>query len=167
MPDHIVVARRGAPAVVVVHDRYGLLPHVAAVCGALAAAGLSALAVDLYLGRTTTDEAEAAQLLDSLEPATTLQRLAGAVRDLRRSDVLAPRIAALGYGSGAAQALEAAAAGLFDAVVAYGGTPEPPALPLPCPVMVHAGVAADDPHAWRQTVQFLGGRTDPPSPLEP
>jgi carboxymethylenebutenolidase len=41
--------------VVVVHDWYGQLPHVRAIADELAAAGLAALAVDLYDGRTTTD----------------------------------------------------------------------------------------------------------------
>ena len=43
--------------VLVVHDWYGLLPHVRAACDELAAAGLVALALDLYDGRTATTAA--------------------------------------------------------------------------------------------------------------
>ena len=157
MVDHLVLAGRGAPAVVVVHDRYGVLPHVMDTCAALAEAGLTAVAVDLYDGASTTDEDEAERLMDALDREVATHRLAAAVRDLRRAEVLAPRISALGYGMGGELALSAAAAGLFDAVVAYGASLGPGAAPLPCPVQLHpAGTAAAK--AWESTVQFLGGR---------
>lgn len=143
MADHLAVAARGAPAVVVVHDWYGLLPHVRDVCEALAAAGLTAVAVDLYDGGSTTDEDEAAVLMDALDGAAARERLAGAVRDLRRADVLAPRVSALGYSMGGDLALSSATAGLFDAVVAYYATLPPERAPLPCPVQLHLAGAVD------------------------
>lgn len=160
MPDHLVVARRGAPAVVVVHDRYGLLPEHSATVGALAEAGFTAVAVDLYDGRIATDGADAARLSDALDRVAALQRLAAAVRDLRRAEVLAPRIAAIGYGMGGTVTLEAAAMGLFDAVVVYGASAPAPT-PLPCPVLLHdaggAHHAADtSPTRWQRTLEFLG-----------
>jgi carboxymethylenebutenolidase len=47
--------------VLVAHDWYGLLPHVRGACDELAAAGLVALAPDLYDGRTTTDPEQAGE----------------------------------------------------------------------------------------------------------
>src|SRR3712207_7468077 len=52
-------SRRSSDLVVVVHDWYGQLPHVRALCDDLASAGFTALAVDLYDGATAADEAEA------------------------------------------------------------------------------------------------------------
>lgn len=165
MPDHVVLASRGAPAVVVVHDWYGLLPHVVTLCERLAAAGLSAHAVDLYDGRSTTDEHEAEQLMDALDGAAARQRLAAVVRDLRRGDVLAPRISAIGYSMGGQLALSAAASGLFDAVVAYDASLGPTDAPMPCPVQLHlAGVVdfepADLPQQFVTAVLDSGGTAE-------
>lgn len=143
MPDHVVLAERGAPAVVVVHDWYGLLPHVQKLCERLVEAGFSVYAVDLYDGRSTTDEGEAEQLMDALDGAVARQRLAAAVRDLRRGDALAPRITAVGYSMGGQLALSTAAAGLFDAVVAYYASLGPHDVPMPCPVQLHLAGAVD------------------------
>ena len=44
----------GRGGVLVVHDWYGLLPHVRTLCDELAAAGLVATAPDLYDGRTAS-----------------------------------------------------------------------------------------------------------------
>ena len=153
MPDYFAGAGAGAPAVVVVHDWYGLLPHVVDRCDALAAAGLSALAVDLYDGRSTTDEAEAERLMGELDGAAARARLVAAVRDLRRADVLAPRVSAIGFRTGGQLALEAAAMGLFDAVVAYDAPLTPASAALPCPVLLHP---ADSASAWSATLEFLG-----------
>ena len=147
-----------------VHDRYGVLPRVKDTCAALAEAGLTAVAVDLYAGASTTDEDEAKRLLDALDASAARLHLAAAVRDLRRADVLAPRISGLGYGLGGQLALSAAAAGLFDAVVAYGASLEPGAAPLPCPVQLYA---SPTPVAWQRAVQLLGGREPGPSHMEP
>lgn len=161
MPDHLVVAERGAPAVVVVHDWYGLLPHVVTLCDFLAQAGLTAHAVDLYDGRATTDEAEAEQLMDRLDGTAARQRLAAAVRLLRGGDVMAPRISAVSYSMGGTLALDTARAGLFDAVVAYYATGSPQDAPLPCPVQLHLADVVDfDPPDLPQqfiTATLLGG----------
>lgn len=160
-----MLARRGAPAVVVVHDWYGLLPHVVTLCDRLAAAGFSAHAVDLYDGRSTTDEDEAAQLMYALDGAAARQRLAAVVRDLRRGDVLAPRISAVGYSMGGQLALSAAGSGLFDAVVAYDASLGPDDAPMPCPVQLHlAGVVdfepADLPQQFVAAVLASGGTAE-------
>lgn len=148
--DYRVVADVGAPAVVVVHDRDGLLPSVRGLCDALAAAGLTALAVDLHDAGSPADDAPARG------------RIAGVVRDLRRSGVMAPRISGLGLGAGGALVLDLAAAGLFDSVVAYAVAGAHADADLPCPVLLQELGEAQDPRAasrsWEATVAFLGGR---------
>ncbi|HEX2157004.1 MAG TPA: dienelactone hydrolase family protein, partial [Actinomycetes bacterium] len=67
MPDDqdLYLAEPSGPAragVVVVHDWYGRLPHVTAACDELAAAGLAAVAPDLYGGRTASDPGQAETL---------------------------------------------------------------------------------------------------------
>jgi carboxymethylenebutenolidase len=57
--------------VLVVHDWYGLLPHVRGACDELAAAGLVALAPDLYDGRTASDPEQAEALMEAMDSAKT------------------------------------------------------------------------------------------------
>lgn len=141
--DYRVVAGVGAPAVVVVHDHSDLLPPVRALCDALSGLGLTVVALD------ATADAGAAR-----------SRITAAVRDLRRSGVMAPRISGLGLGEGAVTVLDLAAAGLFDSVVTYGAATASDA-DLPCPVLTHAATP-DDPQtadeSWGATATFLTGR---------
>ena len=45
----------GAPAVVVIQEWWGLVPHIMDVCDRFAEEGFTALAPDLFGGRTTTE----------------------------------------------------------------------------------------------------------------
>lgn len=146
----------------VVHDWYGLLPHVRAVCDRIAAAGLTAVAVDLYAGRSTTDEAEAESLMDALDGAAARQQIIGAVRDVRRAGVLAPRVLGLGYSMGGQLLLDLARQGLFDAAVAFYASLSPADAPLPCPLQLHlAGEVdfdpADLPQQFTAALRAAGG----------
>ena len=80
MPDDhgFYLAEPSAPAragVVVVHDWYGQLPHVLAAADDLAAAGLVAVAPDLYDGRTATDPGQAESLAGEMNRAAAPGRL--------------------------------------------------------------------------------------------
>ena len=165
MADYLVPAGEGAPGVVVVHDWYGLLPHVRTLCDELAATGFSTVAVDLYDGQSTTDESEAEHLMEALDGAAARLRLAAAVRDLRRSGVMAPRVAAVGFSMGGQLVLGTAAAGLFDMVVAYYASLGPDDGPMPCPMQLHlAGVVdfepADLPQQFVAAVLGAGGTAE-------
>src|SRR5438105_9841156 len=89
----------GGPGVLVLHDWYGLLPHVRSACDELAAAGLVALAPDLYDGRTTTDPEQAKALMGDLDTATVRIRLDAATGDLRERTGGGP-VGGLGYSMG-------------------------------------------------------------------
>jgi carboxymethylenebutenolidase len=127
------------PAVILVHDSYGLLPHVRERCDALALAGFMALALDLYDGRSTTDPARAHALLGRLDVARSRTMLVLAARQLRAHPKVRPeRVGAVGFSSGGWLALLAATGGVLDAVAAYYAALGPPELaPIPCPVMLH------------------------------
>lgn len=161
--DYLSLAGPRAPGVVVVHDWYGLLPHVRRLCDDLAAAGLTALAVDLYDGESTADDARAEQLMDTLDPAEAQRRVAEAVRRLRGAEALAPRICGLGFSMGGWVALHGAAKGLFDAVVGYYtalNAGEETA--LPCPLLLHLSELddwdpPDQPERFAAEVNARGG----------
>ena len=67
------------PGVIVIQEWWGLTDHIKDVCDRLAAEGFTALAPDLYGGRTTHDADEAGQLLMSLPVEQASKDLAGAV----------------------------------------------------------------------------------------
>ena len=73
----------GRGGVLVVHDWYGLLPHVRTLCDELAAAGLVAIAPDLYDGRTASDPEQAEVLMEAMDSAKTGAKLDAAIADLR------------------------------------------------------------------------------------
>jgi carboxymethylenebutenolidase len=106
------------PAVLVLHDGYGLLPHVRERCEDLAAAGFLALAPELGEG-AGVPEAEVALAYCAEQP--------GARADRR---------GAVGFSRGGALALRLAASGALDVVVAYYAALDPERAPhLLCPVL--------------------------------
>jgi len=108
------------PGVLVVHDLYGQLPHVRELCDSLAEAGFTALAPDLYGGRSTREDAEAERLLAGLDVVRSRGMLTSAARQMRAHPKVKPeRIGAVGFSMGGWLALLTATTGVLDAVVAY------------------------------------------------
>jgi carboxymethylenebutenolidase len=123
--------------VLVVHDWYGLLPHVRAACDELAAAGLVAVAPDLYGGRTTTDPAQAEALMEGMDRDAARARLDEAVATLRERADGGP-MGVLGWSLGGMYALGQATTGAMDAAaVYYAALDEDEAAALRCPVLLH------------------------------
>ena len=113
------------PAVIVIHEWWGLDDWIKDEARALAREGYVALAVDLYRGKVTNKQEEAHQLMMGLSQE-------GAMRDLKaayaylpsRPDVKKDRIGTVGWCMGGMYALKLATEepGL-KAVVAYYGAP--------------------------------------------
>jgi len=134
---------RGAtgPGVVVVHDWYGPLPHVAEFADELAMAGFDVELVDLYDGVTTDDPGRAEVLAEALDGADAREQIEAAVERLRAAGAV--RVGAVGFSLGGALVLRVAAGGQIDAVVAYYATCDPDeAAHIECPVQLH--LAQDD-----------------------
>jgi carboxymethylenebutenolidase len=132
------LASAGDPTggVVVVHDRYGALPHLRARCELLARSGMTALAPDLYGGRFTIDEAEAARLAGRLDHDLAITRLVGAVEYLRRRGV--ERLGLLGFSVGGDLVLHLATGVRVDAIATYyAALPSDAWVPIECPMQFH------------------------------
>jgi carboxymethylenebutenolidase len=126
-----------AAGVLVAHDWYGLLPHVRAACDELAAAGLVALAPDLYGGHTTTDPEQAEALMKGLDQAAARARLDEAVGTLRARSGGGP-VGVLGWSLGGMFALIQATTGTVDAAaIYYAALDEDDAARIHCPVLLH------------------------------
>ena len=140
-------ATRG-PGVVVVHDEWGLLPHVRQRCDWLAEAGFVALAVDLFDGRTASEPEEADRLAGRLDILRSRGLLATAATQLlARPKVRPQRVGAVGFGLGGRLALLAATTGALDAIVAfYAVLADAERSLVPCPTLLHltGGPAGQD-----------------------
>jgi len=113
------------PAVVVIHEWWGLNPWTKDQARALAKEGYAALAVDLYRGQSTDKQEEAHQLMMGTPRDRALSDLRGALAFLRaRSDVKKDRVGSIGWCMGGMYSLALAVEDpALSAVVAYYGAP--------------------------------------------
>lgn len=131
------------PAVIILHEWWGLNSHIQDIAFRLAEHGYVALAVDQYsrIGSVVTaDAALAGQLMSKVETALLMQDLNAAVEYLNYQDyVKKNRIAALGFCMGGSHALRFACARrqLRAAVAFYGKVPKETLATLHCPVLYH------------------------------
>jgi len=134
------------PGVVVVHDEYGLLPHVRRRCDWLSEAGFVALAVDLYDGRVAHSREEADRLAGGLDQLRARGMVAiAATQLLARPKVRPQRVGAVGFGPGGRLALLAATTGALDVLVAFYAVLAPAERSLvPCPALLHLTGGPDE-----------------------
>jgi carboxymethylenebutenolidase len=144
-PGHLALREEGGPAVLLVHDEHGLLPHVRQRCEDLAEAGFVAFAPDLYGGRATRDPREAAALRAGLDDARVERQLAEAARALRALRwVHPPGCAAIGFSVGGDLVLRLAGSGVLNAAIAFYAALGPrEGAAARCPVLLL--LAASDP----------------------
>src|ERR1035437_3963547 len=75
-------AAGAGPGVLVIQEWWGLVPHIKSVCDRLAGAGFTALAPDLYHGRSTQEPDEAQKEMMNLNIEEAARDLSGAVAHL-------------------------------------------------------------------------------------
>ena len=94
------------PAVIVIQEWWGLVPHIQHVVQRLAEEGFVALAVDHYRGSETTEPDEAQKLMLGLDIAQVADDLAAAADDLvARDEVEGDRVSVIGFCMGGGLAL--------------------------------------------------------------
>jgi len=79
-------ATGSGPAVLIIQEWWGLVPHIQEVVDRYAADGFTALAPDLYHGETTTEPDEAGKLMMALNLEQAAKDLRGAIAYLKGSD---------------------------------------------------------------------------------
>src|SRR5438477_1714104 len=95
------------PGVIVIQEWWGLVPHIKRVCDRFAAEGFSALAPDMYHGKTADEPDGAGKLFMALNIAQAEKDLRGAAKDLAGQSSTA-RLGAVGFCMGGQLALFAA-----------------------------------------------------------
>ena len=133
---------RGA-GVVVIQEWWGLVPHIKDVADRLSREGYTALAPDLYYGKTTTEPDEAAKLMMSMKMEQAAKDLAGACDYLRAHDATTDKLGTVGFCMGGGLSLYTATLRPVDAcVISYGVLPpgaQPDLTKLAGPVVGHYG----------------------------
>jgi len=122
-------AKGPAPAIVVIHEWWGVTPWIKEQAAKLADQGYVALVVDLYRGQTASDPETAHELSRGLPHDRALRDMQAAVAYLKQQKfVAAGRIGAVGWcmGGGYAADLAAAQPDLKVVVINYGALPTDP-----------------------------------------
>lgn len=158
------------PALVVIHEWWGLNDWIKQQAAQFAQQGYVTLAVDLYRGQVATDPETAHELMRGLPQDRGVRDLTSAVAFLaRRKDVDAKRIGAIGWcmGGGYAALLAVADPNLKAVSINYGSLPTDPASLK----RIHAavlgnfggldrGITPDDVHAFEAAMKSLGKSVD-------
>ena len=98
--------RGSGPALVLIQEWWGLVPHIVDVADRLAAEGFVVLAPDLFRGVVTREPDEAAKLMMALDLERAAKDIAGAAASLRtRDDTTGAGVGVVGFCMGGGLAL--------------------------------------------------------------
>lgn len=119
---HLVRPGADKPGVIVVQEWWGLVPHIKDIAQRFAGLGFTALAPDLYHGKSTVDAEEATHLMKGLDWGRATQELAGAIEHLRTVENCT-KVGVVGFCMGGALSVIAATLPGIDAYAAFYGFP--------------------------------------------
>ncbi|MBM3516846.1 MAG: dienelactone hydrolase family protein [Alphaproteobacteria bacterium] len=128
-----------APAIILIHEWWGLNDQIKAVAAEFAKEGYVALAVDLY-GEVAGDPEKAKELMGKLDPAAATAALAAWNGWLRQHAAVSGKVATVGWCFGGGWSLNASLAAPVDATIIYYGNVVKTAAelaPLKGPVLGH------------------------------
>lgn len=129
-----------APAIVLIHEWWGLNPHIKDIAERFARAGFITVAVDLYDGAVTQDFQEAGKLMSSLDAAQALAKLKAVVNHLRASTEVTS-VGVTGFCMGGVYTLLTACHVPIEAAVPFYGMPDDLSClaNLSCPILFFGG----------------------------
>ena len=116
-----VPAKTPAPAIIIIHEWWGLNDQIKAVANELAEQGYLALAVDLYGGKVAKSPDEAKALTSGLDAQAARLQLAGFIDMLKSDPRSTGKIATMGWCFGGGWSLNASLASPVDATIVYYG----------------------------------------------
>jgi carboxymethylenebutenolidase len=116
---YLAVPPDGGPAVVVIQEWWGLVPHMKELVARFAEAGFVALTPDLYHGVNTVEPDEAGKLMMGLAMDQAAKDIAGAAAYLAGREEVRGGIGCVGFCMGGSLALWSAT--LSDQIVATAG----------------------------------------------
>lgn len=120
-------AKTPAPAVLLIHEWWGLNDQIKAVAGEYAREGFIALAADLYGGNVATTREEAERLRNAVDPNVGIDTLVSWAGWLKTHPKGTGKVATIGWCFGGGWALDTAIATPVDATIIYYGKVDQPA----------------------------------------
>jgi carboxymethylenebutenolidase len=111
-----------APAVLLIHEWWGLNDEIKTMAAEFAKEGYVALAADLYGGSVAANPQEAQALMQSVEPGKATDTLVSWVEWLRANPAVNGKVATIGWCFGGGWAINAAMATPVEATVIYYGS---------------------------------------------
>jgi carboxymethylenebutenolidase len=114
-------AAQPAPALVLIHEWWGLNDEIKTMAAEFAKEGYVALAADLYAGSVATDPQEAQALMQSVDSEKATDTLVSWVEWLRANPAVNGKVATIGWCFGGGWAIDAAIATPVEATVIYYG----------------------------------------------
>jgi carboxymethylenebutenolidase len=135
-----------SPAVIIIHEFWGLVEHMKDIARRFAEEGYAALAVDLFDGKSASKPEEAMKIRQEFSEEKILGDLKGAIDYLKTSDFVIPNgIGSIGFCMGGWLSLSLAchSKDLAGAVIFYGRIPAQIDLikNLSCPILGNYGGA--------------------------
>lgn len=130
------------PAVLLIHEWWGLNDQIKAVAAEIAKAGFIAFAIDLYNGEVATDRDGARALTQSIDGSDATAKLVAAAEWLRQHPRGNGKVGTIGWCFGGGWSLNASLAAPVDATVIYYGRVDKQAAELASlksPVLGHFG----------------------------
>lgn len=131
-----------APAILLIHEWWGLNDQIKVVANEFAKMGYIALAVDLYGGEVATDAEGAMSLMKAVDKEAATNTLTGWIDFLKNHERSNGKVATMGWCFGGGWSLNASVATPVDATVIYYGrvtTPAEELKKLNGPVLGHFG----------------------------
>lgn len=113
-----------APAVLLIHEWWGLNDQTRTVASQLAELGFVAFAIDLFDHEPTQDPDEAARRVETLDTDVATGKLVAAIGWLAAQERVNGKVGTVGWGFGGGWSLDASLATPVDATVIYYGDVE-------------------------------------------
>ena len=135
-------AKTPAPAVLLIHEWWGLNDQIKTMAVEFAKEGYVALAVDLYGGAAAATPEEAQALMQSVDPSKATDALVSWIGWLRDNQAVNGKVATVGWCFGGGWAIDGPIAAPVEAtVIYYGRLPQGAAevRPVTGPVLGHFG----------------------------
>lgn len=135
-----------APAVLLIHEWWGLNDHIKSVAAEFANLGYIALAVDLYDGRVTTNRDRARSLMQGVDAGEAADTLDSWIHYLRNHPAGTGKVGTVGWCFGGGWSLNASIASPVNATVIYYGNVQKSATDLSglnSPVLGHFATRDD------------------------
>lgn len=119
-------ARTPAPAIMLIHEWWGLNNQIKSVTAELGRMGYMALAIDLYNGKVTDNPDEARVFLEDLDPAQATDTVTSWLGALKNRPEATGKVGTVGWCFGGGWSLNASIATPVDATVVYYGKVDRP-----------------------------------------